>query len=347
MIGSGIGGLQSIAETAVTLKERGPRRVSPFFIPGALINLISGQVSIRYGFKGPNHSVVTACSTGAHAIGDASRLIKFGDAEFKVIATETEERRLVAQTPHERSSVQIARCLAGDQKERAGWHVVRAAAPARRSGDGRGRPRGERIHEPADDDAADHMARRVMDLWTEETWKHETLSTRRRFRPGMLSWNYWVGDGYVMAASADGRPKGQFLSNAICPSNGADVNGPTANANSVGKALGGMAAEGDGDWGGYLNLLPNGASHTMTFNPSLLRDGEHRDKFKAFLRGYCRNGGTALQVNLLDAELLQDAQRHPEQHRDLVVKVSGYSAGFVDLGRSIQDDIIARTEYGM
>lgn len=84
MIGAGIGGLQGIAEGALTVHERGPRRLSPFFIPGALINLAGGQVSIKHGLKGPNHAVVTACSTGAHAIGDAARLIALDDADVMV-----------------------------------------------------------------------------------------------------------------------------------------------------------------------------------------------------------------------------------------------------------------------
>ncbi len=84
LIGSGIGGLSGIADTSILLKEKGPRRISPFFIPGRLINLASGYVSIRHQLKGPNHAVVTACSTGAHAIGDASRLIQLGDADVMV-----------------------------------------------------------------------------------------------------------------------------------------------------------------------------------------------------------------------------------------------------------------------
>lgn len=198
-----------------------------------------------------------------------------------------------------------------------------------------------------DDDAADEMGRLVMDVWTEETWKHKTKSTGRQFRPGMLSWNYWIAYANILPASPDGRAQGKFLSNAICPSNGADVNGPTANANSVGKVMGGRAVDGKGDWEDYLNLLPNGCSHTMTFNPSILRDPEHRDKFKAFLRGYIENGGSALQINMLDADMLRDAQKHPENYRHLLVRITGYNAYFTAIGRELQDEIIARESHKM
>ncbi len=194
-----------------------------------------------------------------------------------------------------------------------------------------------------DDDEADAMGRFVMDVWTGETWKHKTQSTHRQFRPGMLSWNYWVGDGYVLAASADGREKGQFLSNAICPVNGTDIYGPTSNTNSVGKVLGGRTE--NGDYEDFVNLVSNGTSHTITFNPSFIRDAEHKEKFKAFLKGYVENGGTALQINILDPDMLRDAQKHPQNYRHLLVRVTGYNAYFTSIGRELQDEIIARISH--
>jgi len=196
-----------------------------------------------------------------------------------------------------------------------------------------------------DDDEADELAKKVMENWTQETWKHKTKSTNRQFRPGMLSWNYWIANGFILAASPDGRPKGKFLSNAICPSNGADIYGPTANVNSVGKVLGGKSTT--GDWGEFVNMLPNGSSHTMTFNPSLLRDPEHKQKFKGFLKGYVENGGTALQINILDADMLRDAQKHPENYRHLLVRVTGYNAYFTSIGKELQDEIIERESHIM
>ena len=198
-----------------------------------------------------------------------------------------------------------------------------------------------------DDDQADAMALRVMETWTGLTWGHKTSATDRQFRPGMLSWNYWIADADILPASPDGRKKGQFLSNAICPVNGADIHGPTANANSVGKALGGRLESGQGDWEDYINLLPNGASHTMSFSPALLRDPAHRAKFKAFLRGYAENGGTALQINILDAEMLREAQKHPQDYKHLLVRVTGYNAYFTSIGKELQDEIIARESHRM
>ncbi|NLD26547.1 MAG: hypothetical protein GX661_04215, partial [Acholeplasmataceae bacterium] len=142
------------------------------------------------------------------------------------------------------------------------------------------------------DDEADELARKFMKCWTDEVWKYKTSITDAQLRPGMLSWNYWISDGYVLPASPNGRKNGQFLSNAICPSNGADSKGPTANINSVGTAIGGKGE--DGDYQDYVNYLPNGASHTITLSSSLVRDEAHLEKIKTLLKGYVENGGTAL-----------------------------------------------------
>ena len=191
-----------------------------------------------------------------------------------------------------------------------------------------------------DVDDADELARKTMKVWSDETWKYKT-STNYQFRPGMLSWNYWAGaDAGFTVATPNGRNKGTFLSNAICPSNGADLKGPTAVTNSVGVVLGGKTENGE-----YINYLPNGNSHTITFNPSILKDPEHKEKFKSYLRGYVENGGTCLQINMLDVEMLKDAQKHPENYANLLVRITGYNAYFNAIGKELQNEIIARESH--
>jgi formate C-acetyltransferase len=193
-----------------------------------------------------------------------------------------------------------------------------------------------------DDDEADEIARQVMQNWADETWNYKT-TTGFQYRPGMLSWNYWAGSAASFTpATPDGRNRGTYLSNAICPTNGVDTKGPTAVTNSVGVSLGGKTPEGK-----YINYLPNGASHTITFNPSILKDSEHREKFKAYLKSYIENGGTCLQINLLDADMLRDAQNHPETYQNLLVRVTGYNAYFTAIGKELQDEIIARESHKM
>jgi formate C-acetyltransferase len=276
--------------------------------------------------------LVKGCAEKAKDITQGGAEISFVTLEAVTFATTVDSLLAIKYLVFDEKKCAMAELIAALRDNWKGHEKLQALAKNRAPKYGR------------DDDAADDMARKVMDLWTSETWKHKTRSTGRQFRPGMLSWNYWAGDGFVMAASADGRQKGQFLSNAICPSNGADINGPTANANSVEKALGGKAA-GKGDWEDYLNNLPNGASHTITFNPSIIRDPEHKEKFKAFLRGYAHNGGTALQINMLDPDMLKDAQKNPQNYRHLLVRITGYNAYFTAIGKELQNEVIARLSH--
>jgi formate C-acetyltransferase len=184
-----------------------------------------------------------------------------------------------------------------------------------------------------DDPEADALARRLSRFWTEEAFKRVAPDTGKRYRGGYLSWNYWVAYAPRTAATPDGRRRGQFLSNGVCPVNGADRQGPTAVIKSVGS-LG-------------LETVPNGASHTMSFSPGLLRTAENRKKLAALLRAYGQAGGTCLQLNVVSPDTLRAAQQDPDAYQNLLVRVTGYNAYFVMLGKEIQDEIIARESHAV
>lgn len=179
-----------------------------------------------------------------------------------------------------------------------------------------------------DDAEADHMARALTHWWAEETATFRTPVTGKRYRAGYLSWNYGIAYAPLTSATPDGRKRGAYLSNGVAAVPGMDKAGPTAAA----RAVGGLG----------LEVISSGASHTISLPPSLVRDAEHREKLAGFLRGYCLDGGSALQINMIDAATLREAQRRPDEFRNLLVRVTGYNAYFVNLGREIQDEIIAR-----
>jgi len=309
--------------------------IQPRYIIRKCVDLYETSESIRAQFFPTPYlsCMVAGCARQGKDVTQGGAEISFTTLEAVTYATTVDSLLAVKYLVFDKKACTMKELVSALRCNWQGQEVLHAMAKNRAPKYGR------------DDDDADALARRVMQLWCDETWRHRTKSTGRRFRPGMLSWNYWAGDGFVMAASADGRRKGQFLSNAICPSNGADIHGPTANTNSVGTVLGGKAEDGRGDWQDYKNDLPNGASHTITFNPSILRDPAHKDKFKAFLKGYAHQGGTALQINMLEPQMLKDAQAHPQDYRHLLVRITGYNAYFTTVGRELQNEVIERISH--
>ncbi|MHA1484891.1 MAG: pyruvate formate lyase family protein, partial [Candidatus Thorarchaeota archaeon] len=182
-----------------------------------------------------------------------------------------------------------------------------------------------------DDDYVDSIARDLTRFWAEETLKRSNPYTGRRYRAGYLSWNYFIPLAPLTAATPDGRRRGEFLSGGVGAVPGMDADGPTASIQSVGK-LG-------------LEVIPNGASQTITISPSMVETREHIAKLAALLRAYNEVGGTALQINVIDAETLRDAQKNPDQYSNLLIRVTGYNAFFTQIGRELQAEIIARTEH--
>ncbi|NPV60892.1 MAG: hypothetical protein HPY75_14675 [Actinobacteria bacterium] len=181
-----------------------------------------------------------------------------------------------------------------------------------------------------DDPEADELARWVTDIFCAEVRKHP-CGRGGFYRPGIFSYGVHVADGMSLGATPDGRRAGEPVSNGISPVNGRESGGPTAVMRSA--ALAGGAP------------LSDGTALNLRFSPSMLGSGEGEGKLAAMIEAYFALGGRHVQFNVVDTETLRDAQAHPEKYPDLVVRVSGYCAYFTDLGRSIQNDIIARTEF--
>ncbi|TFG31755.1 hypothetical protein EU528_05300 [Candidatus Thorarchaeota archaeon] len=184
-----------------------------------------------------------------------------------------------------------------------------------------------------DDDYVDNIARDLSMFWAEEAFKHENPYTGRHFRAGYLSWNYFIPLAPLTAATPDGRRRGEFISGGVGAVQGMDSKGPTASIRSVGK-LG-------------LETIPNGASHTITLSPSMVKTTEHVEKLASLLRAYNEVGGTALQINVIDGETLREAQKNPDAYSNLMVRVTGYNAYFTQVGRELQEEIITRTEHSL
>ena len=184
-----------------------------------------------------------------------------------------------------------------------------------------------------DDDYVDNIARELSMFWAEEAFKHSNPYTNRRYRAGYLSWNYFIPLAPLTAATPDGRRRGEFLSGGVGAVQGMDSKGPTASIRSVGKI--------------GLETVPNGASHTITLSPSMVKTPEHIEKLAALLRAYNEVGGTALQINIIDAATLRDAQKNPDTYSNLMVRVTGYNAFFTQIGRELQEEIITRTEHSL
>ncbi len=182
-----------------------------------------------------------------------------------------------------------------------------------------------------DDPEADGMARDLTHWWAEEARTYTTPTTDKQYRGGYLSWNYGIAYAPLVSATPDGRKRGTHLANGVAAVPGADRDGPTAAAKSVGNL--------------ELEVIPSGSSHTISLSTSLVRDKEHLAKLAGFLRGYCRRGGSALQINIVDVDTLRNAQERPDDFRNLLIRITGYNAYFVNLGREMQDEIIAREAH--
>lgn len=283
------------------------------------VNDIADEIRARFEPTPYVSSLVGGCMESGKDVTAAGARFNFITVEGVAFATAVDSLLAVKSLVFEDKRVTMDELIAAIKNNFEGYEKIQRMLQ-------------NRAPKYGNDSDADRLAHDVNRFWTEEVFKY-TTPTGKRYRGGYLSWNYWVSYAPFTSATPDGRKRGQFLSNGICPVNGMDKSGPTAVIRSVGKV--------------GLESAPNGASHTISFSPSILRDAEHVDKLAALLRAYAHEGGTALQVNVIDANTLKDAQKNPDQYHNLLVRVTGYNAYFVTLGKEIQDEIIAREAHNI
>ncbi|MHA1894928.1 MAG: glycyl radical protein [Candidatus Helarchaeota archaeon] len=181
-----------------------------------------------------------------------------------------------------------------------------------------------------DDEEADNMARWVAEIFCDAVYEQKSIR-QGVFRPGFFSYGMHVVDGSFLGATPNGRKAGRPVSNSMSPGNGCEREGPTAVIKSNARI--------------NHELISNGSSLNLKLNPALLKTEENKKKFISLLRTFIDLKNMHVQFNVIDDEILRDAQIHPEQYLDLVIRVSGYSAYFTDLGKPVQDDVIQRVQF--
>ncbi|MFX1605780.1 MAG: pyruvate formate lyase family protein [Promethearchaeota archaeon] len=266
-------------------------------------------------------TIMDDCAVNGKDINEGGTTWNFSTMEGMGIATLADSVAAVKKFVFDENRIDMAELLLAINNNYEGYeeirHLLRSKAP--KFGN--------------DDDYVDDIARELSVFWSEEVFKHENPETGRKYRAGYLSWNYYIPLAPLTGATPDGRRRGEYLSGGVSPVQGMDANGPTASARSVGKL--------------NLQTVPNGASHTITISPSMVKTPEHIEKLAALLRAYNEVGGTALQINVIDADTLRDAQRNPDAYSNLMVRVTGYNAFFTQVGRELQEEIITRTEHSL
>ena len=183
-----------------------------------------------------------------------------------------------------------------------------------------------------DKEDIDQLAKELWDLFCSEVVKHRCIRNGR-YNPGAYSMGVHVIEGFFTKASADGRKAMQALSNSLSPVNNMEKNGLTATLNSIAKL--------------NYSLAINGVAVNIRLHPQNLSSEENLVNFSYLLKGFFESGGMQVQPTVVSTETLRDAQQHPEKYPDLIVKVGGYNATFIDLGTPIQNDIIDRLEYNL